>query len=261
MNLFGMFYGSGEGHESDRAAHPEGIRLFFSVIKWHWGRLIALNLVFLLTCIPIVTIPCAMTAMSKVMGLFLQRRICYPMHDYFKAFGAEWKRSTLAGWATLLVVAAGVVGAWFYARVGIPGGVALAGVCLLFALVAIGAMVYLFPMIAFTDLRVRDLLRNAVLLALGNLPRTVAALALSALVLAVSYLFQPWTVWVMPLVGCSMIALMGVYVAWNAMKQHVIRDDDSSSASRSYADSLASDADGNGGASVASKVAVPAAAL
>ena len=260
MNLFGFFYGGG-GHESDRQAHPEGLRLFFSVIKWHWGRLIGLNLVFLLTCIPVVTIPCAMTAMSKVTGLFLQRRICYPMHDYFKAFAAEWKRSTLAGWAALIVAALGVVAAWFYTHVGMTGGVVLAGICLIFSLVAVAAMVYLFPMIAFTDLKVRDLLRNAVLLSQMKLPQTLAVLALSVVIVASSYLFLPWTVWVMPLFGFSLIALMGTYVAWNAMKQHVIRDDNPSSASLSYADGLdGEDAGDSRPADPVRKIASPAVA-
>lgn len=245
MNLFGMFYGNGEGHESSRQAHPEGIRLHFSVIKWHWGRLIALNLIFIVSCIPVVTIPCAMTAMSKVTGLFLQRRICYPTHDYLKAFGAEWKRSTLAGWTLWLIVLLGAFGAWLYPKLNIPGGVALAGVCIMFVLFAFAAMIYVFPMIAFTDLRVRDLLKNGILLAVMKLPQTVAALLVAVAIIAFSYLLLPWTVWVMPVLGFSLIALTGTYVAWNAMKRYVITDDDHSSAGESYADSLDASATDN----------------
>lgn len=260
MNLFGMFYGNGEGHESSRQAHPEGIALYFAVIKWHWGRLIALNLLFIVSCIPIVTIPCAMTAMSKVTGLFLQRRICYPSHDYLKAFAAEWKRSTLAGWALWLVVLLGFLGSWFYTKAGIPGGIVFAGVTAMFAMIALAAMIYVFPMIAFTDLKVRDLLKNGVLLAIMRLPRTLAAMAVALVTVGVSYLFQPWTVLIMPIFGFSLIALTGTYVAWGAMKRYVITDDDHSSAGESYADSMDGSPSGASGAAggIARKTAMAA---
>lgn len=226
MNLFGAFYG-GSAHESDRQAHPTGVRLFFSVIKWHWSRLIKLNLLFLLTCVPIVTIPCAMTAMSKTMGLLLRRKICYPAHDFFKAFAAEWKRSSLVGlvlWGALLLAGFGV---WAYSRMEMSMGLAFAAVCALIAVVAMSAMIYAFPMVAFTELRVRDVLKNAVLLAQMRFPQTLLVLVEVFALIALTYFGGVWTVWILPLIGFSLIALTGTYVAWGAMSQYVIRDDQS----------------------------------
>ncbi|KFI52504.1 YesL family protein [Bifidobacterium biavatii] len=225
MNLYSMFYGNGGGRESERDAHPHGLRLFFSVIKWHWGRLIGLNVLFILSCLPIVTIPCAMTAMSEVLGRLVQRRVCYPAHDYRAAFAREWKRSSLSGLAVFAVLALAVVGASFYLRSGSSAGIALAGLCVAIAAFAIMAMTYVFPLVAFTDLPVRDVLKNAVLLTQMRLGQSLGALVAIVAILVVSYVGLPYTVLVMPVFGCSLIGLIGVFSAWGGIGRYVIVDD------------------------------------
>lgn len=223
MSLYSLFY-NGRSHESEREANPQGIHLFFAVIKWHWGRLIGLNVMFILSCVPIVTIPCAMTAMSAVLGRMVQRRVCYPFHDYWREFTHEWKRSTACGAAVFGVLAAALFGMLFYPRSGMPGGYALAGLCLAVALVDVMVMMVVFPLVAFTDLPVSAVLRNALLLTQMRLGRMAAALAALAGLTAVTYLGMPFTALVPPLIGCSLAGLIGVFAAWDGMKRHVIVD-------------------------------------
>ncbi|OZG63410.1 hypothetical protein BLEM_0113 [Bifidobacterium lemurum] len=225
LNLYGLFYG-GSSHESDRQRDPKGVALLLCVVKWHWSRLVGLNLLFLLTCVPVVTIPCAMASMSRVAGLLVRRKVCYPVHDYLTTFRTEWKRSTLAGWAMLLVLAAALLGVWFYPRVhpGTPGMMA-AGLLLVVAVLDACAMMYLFPMVAFTDLPVGKLLANSVLLLSVRLPQSLLALAATLALIALSWAGQLATVWVMPLIGFSLIGLIGVHTAWPALRRHVIVDD------------------------------------
>ncbi|MCH9276239.1 DUF624 domain-containing protein [Bifidobacterium amazonense] len=247
MNLYSMFYGNGGRRESDRDAHPHGLRLFLSVIKWHWGRLIGLNVLFIVSCLPIVTIPCAMTAMSEVLGRLVQRRVCYPLHDYRVAFTREWKRSGLCGLAVFAVFALAVTGVWFYMRSGQPFGVVLAGLCTAAAALSVMAMTYVFPLIAFTDLPVRDVLRNAVLLTQVRFGQSLAALVAIAAVLMISYVGLPYTVLVMPLFGCSLIGLIGVFSAWGGISRYVIVGKRGTTAD---ADGDAGDGAGDAGAAV-----------
>ncbi|MBW3080483.1 YesL family protein [Bifidobacterium saguinibicoloris] len=223
MSLYSMLYNGG-AHESDRQANPKGIALFFAVIRWHWGRLIGLNLMFILSCLPVVTIPCAMTAMSAVAGRLVQRRVCYPVHDYWRAFTREWKRSSLCGLALFGVLALALFGVLFYPRSGMPAGMALGGVCLVVAVFDVMTMMMAFPMVAFTDLPVRRVLRNAALVTQMRLGWMLLAFAASAVVLVATYAFLPYTVVVMPLFGFSLIALIGVFAAWDGMKRFVVVD-------------------------------------
>lgn len=225
MSIYGFLYG-GSSHESDKQRNPKGFGLLTAMIKWHWGKLIGLNLLFIVSCLPVVTIPCAMTAMSRVLGLFLQRRICYPVHDYWKAFKGEWKRSLSAGWILIGVMVLSVLGMWFYPRaIGGAAGTAAGGACLVVGVLALSATIYLFPMIAFTDLKPLQLFKNALLLVLVRLPQTVLALSAVVAVLVVTYVGMPVTVLVMPVFGFSLIGLIGVFSGWGALKQYVIKDE------------------------------------
>ena len=226
LNLYGLFYG-GEKHESEEQRNPQGLSLYFSVIKWHWSKLIGLNLLFLLTCIPVVTIPTAMTAMSRVLGLMIRRRICYPLHDYLRVFKEDWKRATLAGGAAWLLVIVAAFGIYFYPRVHQGAlGMGAAGVLIIAVVIVLMMMVYLFPMITFTELGVAKLLKNSLTLTLIRLPQTIVVLLVAVALVAISWAGQLFTVWVMPLFGFSLIALTGVYVGWNGIKQYVIVVDD-----------------------------------
>lgn len=224
MNLFNLFYG-GNRHETEAQRNPQGLRLLPAVIKWHWSRLIGLNLLFLLTCVPVVTIPMAMTAMSRVLGLMIRRKVTYPAHDYWNAFKGEWRRSLGAGWIQMALLLCGLLGVWFYPRaVAGMGGTMIAGVCLVVALMSVAASIYLYPMVAFTELTVKDLVRNAVLLMLARLPQTAAVLLFAAVVLVIAYAGGLFTVWILPLFGFSLIGLAGVYAAWGAITKLVLAE-------------------------------------
>ena len=231
LNLYGLFYG-GEKHESDKQRNPQGIALYFSVIKWHWSQLIGLNLLFLVTCIPIVTIPTAMTAMSRVLGLMVRRRVCYPVHDYCTVFREDWKRATLAGGAAWLLVVIAAFGAYFYPRVYQGAlGMGAAGILIIVVAVVLMMMVYLFPMITFTELSPAKLLKNSLTLVMIRLPQTALVMLVAMVVIVISWAGQLFTVWVIPLFGFSLIGLTGVYVGWNGLKRYVITDDGESNAS------------------------------
>ncbi len=222
MSLYGLFYG-GTRHESEHQRNPQGISLFFSVIKWHWGRLIGLNLLILVCCLPIVTIPATMAAASRVLGLMLRRRVCYLWHDYWSTFAREWKRASLAGWFNIAVMLAAILGMWFYPRtMGGVVGMALAAVCCVVVVIAVMSMMMLYPMVVFTDLPVRGILKNAVLLVFVRLPQSLAGCAAIFAVLTMSYLGLPYTVAIMPCFGFSLIGLIGTYIGWGGVSRHVI---------------------------------------
>lgn len=225
MNLYSFFYGRSKGPEKAGKNDPKGPLLFLSMFKWHFGRLVGLNLLFVVTCLPVVTIPCAMTAMSKVLGLMLNRRICYPVYHYRHAFTDEWKRSSLVGWLFLLAVVASLLGVWFYPRSGLSFGSILGGLCLFLAAVLLLGTVYLFPMIAFTDLGVRQLINNSLFLVFLCLPYSVLVLLLDAAFLILLYVGLPYTSPVIPILGFSFLGLIGNQAAWQALHRYVFKDD------------------------------------
>ena len=66
------------------------------------GDLMLLNLLFLLTCVPIVTVGAAVTAMYSVTFRFDTDSEASVIRSYFRAFRADWKQST-AIWLIILL--------------------------------------------------------------------------------------------------------------------------------------------------------------
>lgn len=154
--------------------------------------LILLNLCYLLTCLPVFTIGAACAALYAVCFRFGTEEEAGVMRSYFRAFREHFKRGTGLWLIVLLCGATALINAWvFYAM---PGGVRYLSV--LFAILFVLALLvsgYAFPLLSQFDDGVRSTLRNALILGLGYLPRSVLIAALNvfpfALMLLDFYLF------------------------------------------------------------------------
>lgn len=134
--------------------------------------LILLNLCYLLTCVPLFTIGAASAALYTVCFRFGTEEEKGVIRSYFRAFRENFKRGTGVWLIVLLCGAAALVNAWvFYAM---PGGLRFLSV--IFAILFVLALLifgYAFPLLSqFAD-GVWPTLRNALILSLGYLPRSL----------------------------------------------------------------------------------------
>ena len=99
--MFPNDYFSPEDQGPERE-EPEktGPRRFFGLLLTESGALLKLNLLFLLTSIPLVTIPPAALALSRVVRGLLDDK---PGRAY--AYWAEFKRCWVPGWGAFLLTA------------------------------------------------------------------------------------------------------------------------------------------------------------
>ena len=79
------------------------------------GDFILLNIVFFVTCIPVVTIGVSLTSLYRVMIKHQQGECAYPVQEYFRTFRKEWKQSTLL-WLVFLITGAVLVFDILYAQ-------------------------------------------------------------------------------------------------------------------------------------------------
>ena len=134
--------------------------------------LVLLNLCYLLTCVPLFTIGAASAALYTVCFRFGTEEEKGVIRSYFRAFRENFKRGTGVWLIVLLCGAAALVNAWvFYAM---PGGLRFLSV--IFAILFVLALLifgYAFPLLSqFAD-GVWPTLRNALILSLGYLPRSL----------------------------------------------------------------------------------------
>lgn len=152
----------------------------FMQVMTRVADLIILNVCFLLTCIPIITIGAASTAMYTVCFRFDTSREGGVLTSYFSAFRSNLKQATLV-WLILLLFGAGTLFNTLlcYGHGGtLYFGAAFFGILFLLDLLVHACV---FPLMSLFGNSFKNTMTNAVILGLGYLPRTVLAAALNIL--------------------------------------------------------------------------------
>ena len=81
-------------HFQDEEPLPaSGSRLFFRILGQEAPAVLKLNLLFLLCCLPVVTIPPALLALWQVERRMVEDRVVRSWRHYWDAFRQSWKRS------------------------------------------------------------------------------------------------------------------------------------------------------------------------
>lgn len=143
---------------------------------------IYLGLMWFLCSLPIFTIGASTTALYYTVQKTVRSGHSYVSKEFFRSFKENFKQSTLV-WLLWLVLAA-FLGAdtyimWHYAADGQTVG-ALFYVFLVMLLLLVAWGIYLFPYIARFANNTKNILKNAIIIAIANLGWTVLLLVLTA---------------------------------------------------------------------------------
>lgn len=143
------------------------------------GDLVVLNFVFILTCLPVFTIGAALTALYTVTFRNLKEWE-NGLAAYFKAFRDNFKQATVI-WLLLLVVGACTLFdvMLFRQMTGMLHYLYVPSV-ILFVLVIFTAS-YTFPLLSQFNNGNKQTLKNALLMSLGYLPRSLLIGAMNAI--------------------------------------------------------------------------------
>lgn len=143
--------------------------------------LVILNLLFIVCCIPIITIGPALTALYTVTLKAARNEESYIVRSFFQAFKRNFKIGTLA-W--LIMLAVGIV-LWMDFRIlpGLPGS---AGNILMILTLAVLffyfiIMMYLFPYIARFENTLPATIKNTFLMSVAHLPYTLLLVVFAVL--------------------------------------------------------------------------------
>ena len=135
--------------------------------------LVVLNLVYLLTCLPNINIGAATAALYATVFPMDTEREGKLLPTYFRAFGENFRQGTAV---FLLLALFGA--ATYYNMVALASPDAALGYGILIVAVAIALVLcfvwaWVFPLISRFRNTIPAMLKNALLLAVGNLPRTL----------------------------------------------------------------------------------------
>ena len=212
-------YDPGPEEEED-LPESTGFKRFWEIFQDECVSLIKLNLLFLVSCIPVATIPPALFAAHQVaQKMVLGDRVrCW--QDYKAAFKAGWKQGYGAFFLTILPMVVGGYGMVFYLK-NVERSVLLilpfALCAFIFWMVALGST-YLYGLL-YDGRTLKQAIRPAVLLAMAKPLRAIlAAVCWYVLPLAVILLF-PLSGPILLLIGFSLPFLLGSFYTRTVLKQ------------------------------------------
>lgn len=151
------------------------------------GDLMILNFLMIVCCIPIITIGAAFTAMHYVLLKIVRGEEGYLVRGFFKSFRSNFKQATLIWLLMLLVVVVYIGDIWIFNYSGLifPKALVIAVVAVAILLFLIA--VYVFPVLARFENSVKNTLKNAMLLAFANLPKTILMAGCYILPIVISF--------------------------------------------------------------------------
>jgi len=146
------------------------------------ANLMILNLLVIICSLPIVTCGAAITAMYYVTLKMAKNEDPYIVRNFFKSFVQNLKQSTVI-WLILLVFGVALYLDWQIAVQTLSGTLltVMKVVLLVVIFAALMGVVYVFPLLSRFENTIRTTVKNAFLISLVNLPKTIMLMVLHLL--------------------------------------------------------------------------------
>ena len=167
-----------------------------------------LNALFLLCCLPVVTIPAATSALFRVTIRYADDELGRPFRDYLPAFASGFLRATAVGFAFLLPAALLAFSAAFWFSAATVAGAVAAGLAAIAAVYAFVSFLCGMALVAQYRDTIRRTIRNALLLPAAEPVRTAGILLVPVTAVCLTIIFPAFIVLVLT-IFCS----AGAYVA------------------------------------------------
>lgn len=194
MGIFGNNYmKSGPGIAKDAPKKKPFFHFWELYFRKIW-KLLQLNIITFIFCIPVVTIGPALAGMTKVLRNYVLEKNAFVFHDFWKGFSQNWKKSLPVGLADLLMIVSAVCSVNVYTQLAEnaeSGGWFYYALCIISISVAFTVLImsfYAYPMIIATELDFKSCIKNSFLLTCVALKKNVITLLCVAIVVAVHVL-------------------------------------------------------------------------
>ena len=216
MAFFGLFNYSKPGPGVDKNA-PKKKRFFFFFelyFRKFW-KLIQLNLLFLVCCIPIVTIGPAIAGMTYVLRNFATEKPVFLVSDFFDAFKSNWKQGfALSLIFGVITVVSGLSFFWYFANSARSWLMLIPlGLCILLCLVLLFMQFYVYLMAVTVELKLKYIIKNAFIFAFLGAKTNLITAFFFLLIMVPSVLFFPLT---LPIVLLLLFSNTGFIVVFNS---------------------------------------------
>ncbi|MEG2597647.1 MAG: DUF624 domain-containing protein [Oscillospiraceae bacterium] len=197
---------------------------FFELYFRKFWKLMGLNLLFLLFCIPIVTIGPAIAGMTYVLRNYANEKPTFMVSDFFDAFKSNWKQSTALFFLDLIGSAIVGFALYWYMKTGDHswGMMLLLGGCLFAAFILFFMRLYTYLMAVTVDLKFKDILKNAWIFSIVGLRTNFITFFFTALIAVPLIFLLPPSFPVIVLLGFSTIGFISVFNSYPYIIRYMV---------------------------------------
>nr|WP_312292523.1 DUF624 domain-containing protein [Clostridium chromiireducens] len=226
MRLFFFDYNKEGAGISKDAPPKEGIALFWDIFAREFTTLIKLNLLFIVGCIPIITIGPAIGAMTSVTVKMVQDKPSDLLYDFKEAFKKNWKTSFLIWlFAIIFMVLLGKLLAFCITTEGVIYNIATSIIIIVGILFCI-LLMYIYPMSASINLSLRMIIKNSLLLSILYIKYSFITFILCIALIEASILFFPFTIPVILFFTFSFCSFLSSFCAWSGIKKYILKSEE-----------------------------------
>ncbi len=215
----------GPGVTKEQVAAETPLKRFFTEFIHRFWQMIVLNLLYLLACVPIITIGPATAAVNYVSRNFSQAKPVDMFSDFVEKCKEYFKKGFVVSLIQLFVSALLITSflSWTSGDFDFSQGWRTAAIVVIFFVgyLLICSFFYVYPMMVSFDLTVKQLLRNSVILALTQLWRNIVMLLVAAVFVILTFLFWPLTFPVPLFIAFSAVFFVSNSLVFPVLKKYV----------------------------------------
>ncbi|MDF2537667.1 MAG: putative rane protein [Herbinix sp.] len=152
--------------------------------------ILLLSIIWLICCIPIITIGPANTALYYATVKVIRRERGYLFQEFMKSFRLNFKRGAIVGVLLTLIytiLAFDLIWSWAAWETNSKGS-PLFGIFIAITFILFCFSIYVFPVLSRFDMKFKQLMKVTILMCIKHLPSTIAmAVILAASIIATNY--------------------------------------------------------------------------
>lgn len=223
LNRFMKWY-LGENDVEKEPPKDGFFRIIYLVTNFP-GKMLMVNLVFILTCIPVITIPAAWTALCAFMGKMYLRGYDFTLEDYFKEFVSGLVKKMIPG-----ILLGGMIFYGYY-LMSLSGNFKNIGDDMSYMIImgagagifGIGIVLsqWVSVMCAHLDLEISGIIRNAAILLFLEWKSSIKLLMTSLLYLFFILAFLPYSIVLPVIMGSSVYCLICCSIICPVIKRRI----------------------------------------
>ena len=202
-----------------------------------------LNIIFVICCIPVVTIGASLTALHYVTLKMVRNEESYIVRSFFKSFKQNFKQATIINIIMLLL------GGLLYLDLNIVNqmkntmGHILFVIFIVFIIVYVMVFTYLYPSLAKFYNTIRQTFLNALLMSILHLPYTILMILVSAVPFAIlavpNAAIQSILLFIFIFMGFALIAFVNGHFLVKIFDNYITKEPDENADQESSSDTPA----------------------